>query len=32
MYGIAMIIAMITIMWKRSDNNSDSDNDDRAEW
>ena len=29
-----MIIAMIAIMWKRSDNNNDddSDNDDRAKW
>ena len=32
MYGITMIVAIIAVMWKRSNNNSDNDSDNRAKW
>ena len=32
MHGIAMIVAMVATMWKRSDNNDDNDGDSRAKW
>ena len=32
MHKIIIIVTIIAIMWKRSDNNSDSDSDNRAKW